>query len=104
MTQSNTFLKGFAMNSFDFPQCDDSAVSSADWAEYQQWVDSVDSRCPSDEDVANAELAEAAYDWSDEAIEWEEGFHPDNLYDDDDLDPIHEDELFFSTGGQCWDE
>jgi hypothetical protein len=26
-------------------------------------------------------------------------------YDDcDDLDPIHEDEFFFSTGGQCWDE
>ena len=30
-------------------------------------------------------------------------------YDDhdpecDDLDPINEDEFFFSTGGQCWDE
>ena len=26
-------------------------------------------------------------------------------YDDcDDLGPIHEDEFFFSTGGQCWDE
>lgn len=91
MTQSITFLKGFAMNSFDFPQCDDSAVSSADWAEYQQWVDSVDSRCPSDEDVANAELAEAAYDWSDEAIEWEEGFNYDNLY------PVDEQEFFVCT-------
>ena len=23
------------------------------------------------------------YDWSEEAIDWEEGFHPDNLYDQD---------------------
>lgn len=23
------------------------------------------------------------YIWDDEAIEWEEGFHPDNLYDDE---------------------
>ena len=71
------------MNSFDFPQCDDSAVSSADWAEYQQWCDSVDSRCPSDADVANAELAEASFEWSEEAITWEEGMRWDNLYDEE---------------------
>ncbi len=85
MTQSNTSLKGFAMNSFDFPQCDDSAISSADWAEYRQWVDSVDARCPSDADIANAELAEASFEWSEEAIEWEEGMRWDNLYDEDEF-------------------
>ena len=73
------------MNSFDFPQCDDSAVSSADWSEYQQWVDSVDARCPSDADVANAELAEASFEWSEEAIAWEEGMRWDNLYDEDEF-------------------
>ena len=26
---------------------------------------------------------EAEYEWTEEAIEWEEGMHPDNLYDDD---------------------
>ena len=70
------------MNSFDFPQCDDSAVSSSDWSEYRQWVDSVDARCPSDADVANAELAEASFEWSEEAIAWEEGMRWDNLYDE----------------------
>ncbi len=73
------------MNSFDFPQCDDSAISSADWAEYQKWVDSVDARCPSDVDIANAELAEASFEWSEEAIEWEEGMRWDNLYDENEF-------------------
>ena len=73
------------MNSFDNIQCDDSAVSSADWAEYQQWADSVDSRCPSDADVANAELAEASFEWSEEAIAWEEGMRWDNLYDEEEF-------------------
>ena len=87
------------MNSFDNIQCDD-FLSSDD---FLAWAADLD-RHVCDQEEANRELAEAAYDWSDEAIEWEEGFHPDNLYDDDDLDPIHEDEFFFSTGGQCWDE
>ena len=26
---------------------------------------------------------EAEYEWTEEAIAWEEGMHPDNLYDDD---------------------
>ena len=87
------------MNSFDNIQCDD-FLSSDD---FLAWAADLD-RHVSDEEEANRELAESAYEWSEEAIAWEEGFHPDNLYGDDDLDPIHEDEFFFSTGGQCWDE
>ena len=80
------------MNSFDSIQCDD-FLSSDD---FLAWVTDLDRRV-CDEEEANRELAEAAYEWSDEAIEWEEGFHSDNLH------PINEDEFFFSTGGQCWD-
>jgi hypothetical protein len=30
-----------------------------------------------------AEMDDEAYEWTEEAIEWEEGMHPDNLYDGD---------------------
>lgn len=87
------------MNSFDNIQCDD-FLSSDD---FLAWAADLD-RHVCDEEEANRELAEAAYEWSEEAIEWEEGFHPDNLYEcDDDPVHVHEDELFWSTGGQCWD-
>ena len=29
-----------------------------------------------------AEMDSDEYEWTEEAIEWEEGMHPDNLYDD----------------------
>ena len=29
---------------------------------------------------------EVEYEWTEEAIAWEEGMHPDNLYDDDPYD------------------
>ena len=32
---------------------------------------------------AQAEWEAEQYEWTEEAIAWEEGMHPDNLYDDD---------------------
>ena len=33
-----------------------------------------------------AEMDDEAYEWTEEAIAWEEGMHPDNLHDDDPYD------------------
>ena len=35
---------------------------------------------------AQAEWEAEQYEWTEEAIAWEEGMHPDNLYDDDPYD------------------
>ena len=44
------------------------------------------------------------YIWSEEAIEWEEGFHPDNLYEDEyDGQPDEYTEWQDYYGGDDWD-
>jgi hypothetical protein len=44
------------------------------------------------------------YIWSEEAIEWEEGFHPDNLYEDEyDGQPDEYTEWQDYMGGDDWD-
>ena len=67
------------MNSFNTQiQCDeitDSRPTAADWAEYCEWLDSQES--------AESDSVPEPYEWSEEAISWEDGFHPDNLYDQD---------------------
>lgn len=95
----------------------DELTAAQDWAEYQAYLDGEleQERI----DAANRELQEVAaeathdedgnYIWSDEAIEWEEGFHPDNLYDDEDDDdyddhqPTMYEEYQDLYGGDDWD-
>lgn len=93
-----------------------------DWAEYHAYLSGELEQA--ELDAANAELQQIAaaeqgtdeaapelthdengeYIWSDEAIEWEEGFHPDNLYDDeDDGQPSEYDEWQDYMGGDDWD-
>ncbi len=72
------------MNSFDNIQSDE-FLSSDD---FLAWAADLDRRV-CDEEEANRELAEAAYEWSEEAIAWEEGMRWDELHD--------EEEFFAST-------
>ena len=55
-----------------------------------------------------AEMDDEAYEWTEEAIAWEEGMHPDNLYDgepemilEDDLYMIIEDDPY---DGEMWED
>ena len=41
-----------------------------------------------------AEMDDEAYEWTEEAIAWEEGMRSDNLYDDEDFDDIDDNELY----------
>ena len=41
-----------------------------------------------------AEMDDEAYEWTEEAIEWEEGMHPDNLCDDEDFACVGDNELY----------
>lgn len=72
------------MSSFDYQiHCDEIAryePTADDWADYDLFLTMQEEAF----DDANRELQEQPYEWSDEAIEWEEGFHPDNLYEYDD--------------------
>ena len=64
--------------------------TQADWQEYNEWLESQEAAEPelepSDFDPHRdfyAEMDSDEYEWTEEAIEWEEGMHPDNLYDGD---------------------
>ena len=57
---------------------------------------------------AQAEWEAEQYEWTEEAIAWEEGMHPDNLYDgepemilEDDLYMIIEDDPY---DGEMWED
>ncbi len=73
------------MNSFDNIQSDE-FLSSDD---FLAWAADLDRRV-CDEEEANRELAEAAYEWSEEAIAWEEGMRWDELYDEDEFYAVTE--------------
>ena len=79
--------------------------TQADWEEYHAWLEEQEAAEPlpepepelSDFDPHRdfyAEMDSDEYEWTEEAIEWEEGMHPDNLYDDEDFDDIGDNELY----------
>jgi hypothetical protein len=75
--------------------------TQADWQEYNEWLESQEAAEPelepSDFDRHRdfyAEMDSDEYEWTEEAIEWEEGMHPDNLYGDEDFDGIGDNELY----------
>ena len=71
-------------------QCDELTSyepTAADWEEYNAWLEEQEAPMPLPEDFDE-------YEWTEEAIEWEEGMHPDNLYDDEDFDDIGDNELY----------
>ena len=79
--------------------------TQADWEEYHKWLEEQEASEPlpepepelSDFDPHRdfyAEMDSDEYEWTEEAIEWEEGMHPDNLYGDEDFDDIGDNELY----------
>ena len=63
--------------------------TQADWEEYHAWLEEQEAAEPELEPMDfdphrdfYAEMDSDEYEWTEEAIEWEEGMHPDNLYDD----------------------
>ena len=63
--------------------------TQADWQEYHEWLDSQEAAEPepelSDFDPHRdfyAEMDDEAYEWTEEAIAWEEGMRWDELYGD----------------------
>ena len=71
-------------------QCDELTTyepTQADWEEYNAWLEEQEAAEPLPEHFDE-------YEWTEEAIEWEEGMHPDNLYDDEDFDDIGDNELY----------
>ena len=86
--------------------------TAADWEEYHAWLDSQEAAKlwpEPDEDFqlsapegwdddADDSIGELdtidEYEWTEEAIAWEEGMRSDNLYDDEDFDDIGDNELY----------
>jgi len=95
--------------------------TAADWAEYHEWLDSQEAAEPEPEDFqlsapegwdvieADDSIGELdtvdGYEWTEEAIAWEEGMRSDNLYDDEDFDDIGDNELYENEYGyEAWEE
>ena len=54
---------------------------------------------------AQGEWEAEQYEWTEEAIAWEEGMRSDNLYDDEDFDDIGDNELYENEYGyEAWEE
>ena len=83
--------------------------TQADWQEYNEWLESQEAAEPQPEDFqlsapegwdddADDSIGELdtidEYEWTEEAIAWEEGMRSDNLYDDEDFDDIGDNELY----------
>ena len=81
--------------------------TAADWAEYHEWLDSQEASEPLPEPEPEPELSDFdphrdfyaemdsdEYEWTEEAIAWEEGMRSDNLYDEEDFDDIGDNELY----------
>jgi len=88
--------------------------TAADWAEYHEWLDSQEASEPLPEPELSdfdphrdfyAEMDSDEYEWTEEAIAWEEGMRSDNLYDDEDFDDIGDNELYENEYGyEAWEE
>ena len=83
--------------------------TQADWEEYHAWLEEQEAAEPEPEDFqlsapegweddADDSIGELdtvdEYEWTEEAIAWEEGMRWDNLYDDEDFDDIGDNELY----------
>ena len=83
--------------------------TAADWEEYNAWLEEQEAPMPLPEDFqltapegwdddADDSIGELdtidEYEWTEEAIAWEEGMRWDNLYDDEDFDDIGDNELY----------
>ena len=50
-----------------------------------------------------AEMDDEAYEWTEEAIAWEEGMHPDNLYDGEPVMELPNDLYMIFDDPDYWD-
>ena len=50
-----------------------------------------------------AEMDDEAYEWTEEAIAWEEGMHPDNLYDGEPVMDLPNDLYMIFDDPDYWD-
>ena len=96
--------------------------TQADWEEYHAWLEEQEAAEPLPEpedfqlsapegweDDADDSIGELdtvdEYEWSDEAIAWEEGMRWDNLYGDEDFDDIGDNELYEDQNDyDAWEE
>ena len=83
--------------------------TQADWTEYNEWLESQEATEPQPEDFqlsapegwdddADDSIGELdtvdEFEWTEEAIAWDEGMRWDNLHDDEDFDDIGDNELY----------
>ena len=73
------------MSSFDNQiHCDETSLETltpAKRTELEAWFDQRAANAWQDREADLQQGQDDRYVWDDEAIEWEEGMHPDNLYD-----------------------
>ena len=71
------------MSSFDsHVHCDETSfetLTPVERAEFEAWYDQCTANAWQDRED-DLQQGEDDYVWDDDAIAWEEGFHPDNLY------------------------